>query len=103
MRRVILGMLLCILSAGPAAAQYCGEEKDDGKNITIQGTLKDVRSQSSTTFFEIEECEFLFIFLENYRKDCRVGQRVRMTGEFCFECDLFLDDDEFDVSSYSCR
>jgi hypothetical protein len=98
---------LC-LAAGQAWAATCPGERQDGKRLTVTGTIGHMeRAPDGGYSFQIKECGDVVIFNKS-KKTCRVGGKITATGKFwfCSEDDFYdtgCDFDEFDASSVSCR
>ena len=98
MKRTSLALLAILGTwaiAGPAAAAQCPGERQDGKRVTMTGTIKSMNKGFGRMHnFFTRECPDIAIIGKN-APGCRVGAKIKATGEFSY-CDYLFDDDCFD-------
>ena len=98
-----------VVSATSALAA-CPGEKDDGKRLTVRGTLEYAEKEDGGYGFGIKEC---WIYIEAKGNDggaCKVGKKITATGKFSsceaniWDCDPDLGDPDYlESAKVSCK
>ena len=110
-RLSVLAVVCLVAGVAPAtfALAACPGENDDGKRLTVRGTLDYVGKESGGYGFGIKECA---IYIESKGNDggaCKVGRKITATGKFysCeadIMCDFELGDpDVMEGAKVSCQ
>ena len=111
---MILAVAALIAEVGSAGLAWaaCPGESDDGKRLTVKGTVNFAEKDPDGGYgYGIEECPIYIMSNRNDGGACKVGSKISATGkffsceaDFLGECDPdFGDPDWMEEAKVSCR
>lgn len=107
MGRLVLILLMCVIANTAKAA--CPGDRDDGKRVTVAGTIFHVEQGDGKHYFGLKECGILVEAKHNGKGSCKVGKTLTATGMF-IRCDWLIEcykeDGDLDIiqaSKVACR
>ena len=83
----LLGAFLILSAGASSVAAGCPGEKDNGKRVTVRGTVNYVGQDADGGYgFGIEECDVYIMSSQNGGGACKAGSKLSATGKF-FSCE----------------